>query len=119
MTTDAPEVESPEQDLLPGEMTLLEHLLEVRKRVTWMAAAVLVGMVLFFIPKIGFGAIEFLLEPAESRNPGFRTQAITPLENIVTYFRVACWAASRSACRCSSTRRCGSCTRRWRPARSA
>ena len=89
MTADAPEVESPEQDLLPGEMTLLEHLLELRKRVTWMAAAVLLGMVLFFIPKIGFGAIEFLLEPAESRNPGFRTQAITPLENIVTYFRVA------------------------------
>ena len=70
-------------------MTLLEHLLELRKRVTWMAAAILVGMVVFFIPPVGFGAIEFLKEPALKQNADFHTQAITPMENIVTYFRVA------------------------------
>ncbi len=70
-------------------MTLLEHLLELRSRVTWMAAAVLAGMVVFFIPAIGFRAIEFLKEPALSQNADFQTQAITPMENIVTFFRVA------------------------------
>ena len=72
-----------------GEMTLLEHLLELRSRVTWVAGAVLIGMFVFFIPAVGFGAIEFLLEPAKQDNPAFRAQAITPMENLVTYFRVA------------------------------
>ena len=88
MTTDAPVVDVPEEDV-GGTMTLLEHLLELRSRVTWMAAAVLAGMVVFFIPAIGFRAIEFLKEPALSQNADFQTQAITPMENIVTFFRVA------------------------------
>ena len=72
-----------------GEMTLLQHLMELRMRVTWMAGAVALGMMLFFIPKVGFEAIEFLKEPALRENANFRTQAITPMENIVVYFRVA------------------------------
>ena len=72
-----------------GSMTLLDHLLEFRSRVMWMAIAVVAGMVIFFVPAIGFWAIEFLQEPALKENPDFRTQAITPMENIVTYFRVA------------------------------
>ena len=55
---------------------------------TWAAGAVVVGMAIFFVPPIGFATIEFLLEPAE-QNPDFEAQAITPLENLVTYFRVA------------------------------
>lgn len=70
-------------------MTLLEHLFELRSRVTWSAAAVVVGMIPFFVPVIGIGAINFLLEPAKNQNPDFQAQAITPMENIVTYFRVA------------------------------
>lgn len=70
-------------------MTLLEHLFELRSRVTWSAAAVVIGMLPFFVPKIGIGAIDFLLEPAKQQNPDFQAQAITPMENIVTYFRVA------------------------------
>ena len=72
-----------------GEMPLLQHLLELRTRVTWAAGAVLLGMAVFFVPRIGFAAIEFLLEPARDRSPDFEAQAITPLENLVTYFRVA------------------------------
>ena len=83
-TPDAPAPEPP----AGGEMTLLDHLLELRSRVTWMAGAVVVGMAVFFIPKVGFATIEFLLEPA-NKNPDFEAQAITPLENLVTYFRVA------------------------------
>ena len=80
---------APEPELSTGEMTLLGHLKELRTRITWMAGAVVVGMAIFFIPPVGFAVIEFLLEPAESQTPDFEAQAITPLENLVTYFRVA------------------------------
>ena len=83
--------EPPEEEpiLEGGDMTLLEHLFELRSRVTWSAAAVVVGMIPFFVPVIGIGAINFLLQPARDQNPDFQAQAITPMENIVTYFRVA------------------------------
>ncbi|MGE0227356.1 MAG: twin-arginine translocase subunit TatC [Dehalococcoidia bacterium] len=81
-------------DLIPppragGEMTLLEHLLELRSRVMWSAIAVAAGMMFFFIPPIGFRLVDFLLEPGREALPGFRPQFIEPMENIVTYFRVA------------------------------
>ena len=87
-TEPRPAPDAPAPDPSGGEMTLLDHLLELRGRVTWMAGAVVLGMSIFFIPKVGFATIEFLLEPA-NRNPDFEAQAITPLENLVTYFRVA------------------------------
>ena len=71
-----------------GEMTLLEHLFELRSRVTWSAAAVVVGMLPFFYIPLGNWLIDFLLRPAVQQNPDFKAQAITPMENIVTYFRV-------------------------------
>ncbi|MEE8422735.1 MAG: twin-arginine translocase subunit TatC [Dehalococcoidia bacterium] len=82
-------IEVAESPRTGGAMTLLEHLMELRMRVTWMALAVLAGMVIFFVPPIGFGAIEFLKEPALKENPQFTLQAISPMENIVAYFRVA------------------------------
>ncbi len=69
-------------------MTLLEHMFELRSRVMWMGIAVVVGMIVFIPPPIGIRAIEFLQVPAEVRNPDIRFQAITPLENVVNYFRV-------------------------------
>ena len=45
-------------------------------------------MIPFFYIPLGEAAIEFLLEPAKSQNPDFVAQAITPMENIFTYFRV-------------------------------
>lgn len=86
-TDEGPPPGAQEPPLTVGEMTLLGHLRELRNRVTWMAGAVVVGMSIFFVPPIGFAAIEFLLEPAQSDT--FEAQAITPLENLVTYFRVA------------------------------
>lgn len=73
----------------PGEMTLMEHLMELRTRITWMAIAVVIGMSAFFVPKVGFAVIEFLMRPATRGTPNFHAQAITPMENIVVYFRVA------------------------------
>ncbi|MDA0364904.1 MAG: twin-arginine translocase subunit TatC [Chloroflexi bacterium] len=72
-----------------GTMTLLEHLQELRGRVAWSGAAVFAGMLLFFIPPVGFASIDFLLRPATDQIPNFRAQAISPMENIVVYFRVA------------------------------
>ncbi|MCA9846741.1 MAG: twin-arginine translocase subunit TatC [Dehalococcoidia bacterium] len=72
-----------------GEMTLIEHLLELRSRVTWMAVAVVLGMAIFFVPQFGFKAIEYLLSPARQSVPDFRPQFIEPMENIAVYFRVA------------------------------
>lgn len=90
-TTEAPPEVSPEppEPLEGGDMTLLEHLFELRSRVTWSAAAVLIGMVPFFYIPLGTEAIFFLIAPARDQNPEFMPQAITPMENIVTYFRVA------------------------------
>jgi len=79
----------PEEAVTGGEMTLIEHLLEVRMRVTWMAIAVVVGMVPFFIPPIGFSLVEYLLTPARASVPDFKPQFIEPMENIGVYFRVA------------------------------
>ncbi len=85
-----------------GTMTLLEHLLELRSRLMWSAIAVLLGMLPFFVPEVtitvprvgqfdigGLRVIEALLAPAIEQNPDFRAQAISPMENIVVYFRVA------------------------------
>lgn len=72
-----------------GEMTLLEHLLELRMRLMWSSIAILAGMMVFFIPPIGFRLIEFLIDPAQKALPGFKPQYIEPIENIATYFRVA------------------------------
>ncbi|RLT26706.1 MAG: twin-arginine translocase subunit TatC [Chloroflexi bacterium] len=77
------------QQLAPGEMTILEHLQELRGRVMWMAIAVALGMGVFFVPTIGFGAVDLLIEPARVAHPGFKPQYIEPMENIVTYFQVA------------------------------
>lgn len=70
-------------------MTLLEHLQELRTRVAWSGGAVMLGMIVFFIPPVGFATIEFLLRPATDQIANFRAQAISPMENIVVYFRVA------------------------------
>lgn len=89
MASRAVEPRQREPERQGGEMTLLEHLLELRRRVTWMAGAVALGMILFFIPAIGFRFIDALLEPARRSVPDFRPQFIEPMENIAVFFRVA------------------------------
>lgn len=73
-----------------GSMTLLEHLLELRTRMTWIAGAVIAGSFLFFLPPIGFRLIGVLLHPARVAigDPDWRLQFIEPLEMIVTFFQV-------------------------------
>ncbi len=72
-----------------GEMTLLEHLLELRTRVMWAGIWVMLGVSIFFVPKVGFAVIDFLKQPAIQQNANFKAQAISPMENVVVYFQVA------------------------------
>lgn len=79
----------PLPDPMGGQMTLLDHLLELRNRITWMAGAVIAGMCIFFAPPINFLVWEVLLEPGQQRTEDFRVIAIEPLENLGVYFRIA------------------------------
>lgn len=69
-------------DRLVGQMTLLEHLEEVKNRLIKASIAVLVGTVMasIFTPQI----LELLIEPY-----GQKLQVLGPTEGIAIYFRVA------------------------------
>ncbi len=71
-----------EQERLAGQMTLLEHLDEMRVRMIRSGIAVLVATVLVaaFTPQI----LELLIRPY-----GQRLQVLSPTEGIAIYFRVA------------------------------
>jgi len=76
------------EDVLPAQATearapFLEHLKELRKRIIYSAAAVLVGLVIGII--IGGPVQELLMLPAPSH---VKFQAIDPTENISIYFQV-------------------------------
>ncbi|RJQ12357.1 MAG: twin-arginine translocase subunit TatC [Dehalococcoidia bacterium] len=89
MTTALDRAKQKAAEAVGGEMTLLEHLLELRTRVMWSAITVVIAMVVFFVPPVGFGVIGWMLAPARETIPDFRPQYIEPMENIAVYFRVA------------------------------
>lgn len=89
MTTALDRAKQKAAEAVGGEMTLLEHLLELRTRVMWSAITVVIAMVVFFVPSVGFGVIGWMLAPARETIPDFRPQYIEPMENIAVYFRVA------------------------------
>lgn len=62
--------------------TILEHLNELRKRLTWAVAGLLLGTVISFL--FTEPLLEFLIAPY-----GNAVQAISPTEPIETYFKVA------------------------------
>jgi sec-independent protein translocase protein TatC len=61
---------------------ILEHINELRRRLTWAVAALIVGTVVSFI--FAEQVLAFLIEPY-----GARVQAISPTDTIETYFKVA------------------------------
>ena len=69
------------------EMTLLEHFKELRVRITWMAGAIAIGMMINFVA-FGFKIMAFLQVPAQKSIPDFKPQFTEPLENLVAYFQV-------------------------------
>lgn len=64
------------------EQTLLEHLNELRKRLTWAALALVIGTIISFI--FAQKLLLFLLEPYNSQ-----LQTLRPTEGIETFFKVA------------------------------
>ncbi|MBE2220982.1 MAG: twin-arginine translocase subunit TatC [Anaerolineae bacterium] len=66
-----------------GELSLLEHLNELRIRLTWAAGALVVGTVISFI--FAERILLFLLEPYG----GNQLQTLRPTEGIETFFKVA------------------------------
>ncbi|MBP6470609.1 MAG: twin-arginine translocase subunit TatC [Chloroflexi bacterium] len=64
------------------EQTLLEHLNELRKRMTWAALALVIGTVVSFI--FAQDILLFLLEPYNGQ-----LQTLRPTEGIETFFKVA------------------------------
>jgi len=64
------------------ELSLLEHLNELRVRLTWAVAALLVGTVISFV--FAEDILLFLLEPY-----GGLLQTLRPTEGIETFFKVA------------------------------
>ena len=69
------------------EMTLLEHFKELRVRITWMAGAIAIGMMINFVA-FGFKIMAFLQVPAQKSIPDFKPQFTEPLENLVAYFQI-------------------------------
>jgi len=79
-----PADETPE--VLPGEMTLLEHLKELRNRVVISAFAVVIGVLvcLFFWQTI----VGWLIAPARETYPDFKPAVFGPVESIGVAFKI-------------------------------
>jgi len=69
-------------------LTVLEHLQELRQRLMICAGALVVGMVASFYP-ITTWVLEWLKKPAESRVENFDLVFTQPLEFWTTFFRVS------------------------------
>jgi sec-independent protein translocase protein TatC len=69
-------------------LTILEHLQELRRRLMICAGALVLAMVLSFYPATTW-VLEWLKEPAESRVENFQLVFTQPLEYWTTFFRVS------------------------------
>ena len=69
-------------------LTIMEHLTELRGRLMWCAAALVLALGASFYPLTGW-FMEFLQQPGEDQIPGFDLYAFDPLEGWTTYFRVS------------------------------
>ena len=85
------ETQSAPQDYYPepraaGEMTLVEHLLELRNRLFVMAAAVVVGSLVCFI--FWETILGWPLAPARARIPDFKVVSFSPVDRIGVLFKI-------------------------------
>lgn len=78
----------------PAEMTLLEHLNELRIRLTWVAIALAVATVISFV--FAEPLLNFLMRPYAAAVPDADTalQTLRPTEGIETFFKVALLAGA-------------------------
>lgn len=70
----------------PGEMTLMEHLLELRNRVIVSAIAVVIcGLVCFFFWETILG---WLLAPGRAQTPNLKVASFSPVDRIGVIFQI-------------------------------
>ncbi len=69
-----------------GEMTLLEHLKELRNRVVVSAVAVVLGMVICIV--FWETIVGWLIAPARDEIPGFKLNIFSPTETIGLMFKI-------------------------------
>src|SRR4051812_7006266 len=89
--TPAP-ITEPAEDHAPGdrEMTMLEHLEELRTRLVFSAAAVVIGILVALLPIPGFGSItQNLIELMTTKAPGGKVLALGPGEAFFTFLEVS------------------------------
>jgi sec-independent protein translocase protein TatC len=83
-----PQPESPPSGYAGGpEMTLIEHLKELRNRVIWCAGAVVVGVLVcgvFWETILGW-----LLAPGREADPDLRLASFSPTDRISVFFKIA------------------------------
>ena len=76
-----------------GELTLLEHLNELRVRLTWAAVGLLIATVISFI--FAEDILNFLLRPYAASTPGGAAlQTLRPTEGLETFFKVSLMAGA-------------------------
>jgi sec-independent protein translocase protein TatC len=73
-----------------GEMTIMEHLQELRNRLFISAIAVVIGAVIGLV--FGEHLVRFLEQPAMHAYPGFKPVSLSPLDFLGTYFKVGLFA---------------------------
>lgn len=69
-------------------LTIIEHLLELRRRVMISAAALVIGVGVSIWPLTKY-AVHFLVKPAQDEIPGFKLHQFQLLDYWSTYFRVS------------------------------
>ena len=69
-------------------LTILEHLQEVRYRLMICAGALVIAMIASFYPLTGW-VLEWMKEPAAAKVENFELVFTDPLEYVTTYFRVS------------------------------
>ncbi len=84
--------ETTERTVAPGdrEMTMLEHLEELRQRLTTSVLAVVIGIVASIIPVPNYDSLtHFIVEHLAERAPGGKLVVLGPGEGFFTYLEVS------------------------------
>jgi len=88
VTAEAPPINRGRSDNPEKVLTIIEHLEELRNRVMWSMAALLVGIGVSVWPLTGY-AIEFLMQPGKDEVENFQLHQFQLLDYWSTYFRVS------------------------------
>lgn len=87
-----PGLHAVETSYAPGEMTLMEHLLELRNRVLISAVALVLGSILCFV--FWETILGWLLAPARDRFDDFKVFSFSPIDRIGVLFKIGLYGGA-------------------------